>query len=386
MKKVGVAILGLGDVGSGVYQILTEHSGFYRSAQNVDLSVVSIFEGDAARAEQLGVPSQLLVRNVAEIATDPEVGIVVECLSDAEEAKELALACLYAGKTVVVSNSEAFAKYSGELGRTARRHNAGLLFESCVSGLPVLRTLLDGLQSNVVSRVICTVSPSMSSPEAAYRLSVLASVAFHAEIPFGKIACEETEVSAEDVSEAAVLGYAPRRLAIAKTTDGGVEVRVHPALVRCGSPLCADSSYSAVLVTGDSIGDVVLSGIGSGALPAGSIAVSDVLYAAAHDEPQYTASRGGSESAPPKLITDYRSAYFFRMTTPDDPATLSKLTSILTKSGVAVKAFVRHTPEGGKAAVALVTQEMRESTVESVVTKLNASGFVQVESVLRVVL
>ena len=155
MKKVGVSILGLGTVGGGTYRILTEHAEFFRRTQEVDLVIESVLEQDGRKTEALGVPAEKVAQNIAEVVLDPDVNVVVECLGGVNEAREYVLDALNAGKTVVTSNKELFCKFSHELERAAKRHNAGLFFEaSCVGGVPIIRTLLDGVQSNEISRIM----------------------------------------------------------------------------------------------------------------------------------------------------------------------------------------------------------------------------------------
>ena len=152
MKKIGVAILGLGVVGGGTYRILTEHREFYRKTQGVDIDVVSVLETNPACAQTLGVPEEKIASNIAEVVCNPDVNIVVECIGGVTAAKEYVLAALNIGKTVVTSNKELYAKHSHELEHVAKRHNAGLFFEaSCVGGVPIIRTLTDGLQGNKIN-------------------------------------------------------------------------------------------------------------------------------------------------------------------------------------------------------------------------------------------
>mgnify|MGYP002801629975 FL=1 len=152
MKTVGVAILGLGVVGSGTYRILTEHREFYRRTQDIDVNVECVLEINRERALALGIEPQKICGNIAEIVSNPNVDIVVEVIGGVEPAKSFVLAALHSGKTVVTSNKELFCKYWHELEKAAKRTNAGLYFEaSCVGGVPVIRTLIDGMQANVVT-------------------------------------------------------------------------------------------------------------------------------------------------------------------------------------------------------------------------------------------
>ena len=120
MKKVGVAILGLGVVGSGTYKILTEHREFYKKTHNIDVSVENVLELRKERALELGINESAIASSMAEICSNPDVDIVIEVMGGVEPAKSFVLAALNAGKSVVTSNKELFCKYSHELEKAAK--------------------------------------------------------------------------------------------------------------------------------------------------------------------------------------------------------------------------------------------------------------------------
>ncbi len=423
MKRVGVAILGLGVVGSGTYQILTQNREFYEKTQGVQLFVASVLEINRERAQAAGVPEELLASNIAEVVSNPDVNIIAECIGGTTAAKDYVLAALNVGKTVVTSNKELYAKYSHELERAAKRQHAGLYFEaSCVGGVPVIRTLLDGLQANRISSIMGIIngttnyiltkmtnegvsyndalrqakelgyaeadpSADVEGFDAAYKLSILSSLAFHTKVPFHKVVREGiTGISAEDVADGKALGYVLKLLAIGKQSADGVEVRVHPAFVRKDHPLAAVSdSFNAVYVTGDAVGDVMLYGRGAGALPTGSAIVSDIIYAATHSENKYSTFHNTEEADKDvTFVEDYRSAYYLRLSADDESGALSKITSVLGKCHISIVEMSQRSLGGGKAEIIFVTHETHEFAVKNAVEKLNALGFVKVESVLRV--
>ncbi len=123
MKKVGVAILGLGVVGGGTYKILAEHRDFYKKNHNLDIVVESVLER-IARAEALGVETSKIAGGMAEICSNPDVDIIIEVMGGVEPAKTFVLAALNAGKSVVTSNKELFCKYSFELEKAAKKNNS----------------------------------------------------------------------------------------------------------------------------------------------------------------------------------------------------------------------------------------------------------------------
>ena len=426
MKKVGVAILGLGVVGGGTYQILTEHREFYQRTQDVDIVVESVLELNRERALALGVPEEKIASNIAEIVSNPDVNIVVEVIGGIAAAREFVLAALNAGKTVVTSNKELFCKYSHELERAAKRQNAGLYFEaSCVGGVPIIRTLLDGVQGNKIGSMMGIINGTtnyiltkmtnegksyeeclkeaqalgyaeadptadVEGFDAAYKLSILSSLAFHTKVPFAKIYREGiTGVSKEDIADGKSLGYVLKLLAIGKQTDAGIEVRVHPTFVRRGHPLAAvNDSFNAVYLTGDAVGDVMLYGRGAGALPTGSAIVSDIIYAATHSENKYSTFKNtAGADKDTKFLSDFKSAYYLRIMVEDRAGILAKIAAVFGKNNVSIVEMIQK-PTGvdGRVPLVLITHETRELAVRGAVAKINAlEGVGHVETVLRVI-
>lgn len=381
MKKIGVAILGLGAVGSGTYQILSGHREFYQKTQNVDIEVVSVLDEDRSREEALKVPEEKIASNIAEVVGNPDVNIVVECIGDPVAAKEYVLAALNIGLTVVISNRELCAKYSGELERVAKRHNAGLYFEaSCFGGIPTVKTLLGSLQGNQISTVMSTVGGSVE--DAAYQLSILASLAFHTKVPYSKVVLEsEAGISKEETEYAKRLGYREKTLAIGVNTDTGIEVRVQSVLVKRGHPLSkVAKGLDAVLIEGDSAGRVLLAGNSAGALPTGSAIVGDILYLATHNEHKstYTQTEEAKISA-----EDAFSAYYLRLSVEGEGA-LAKTVSTLNKNRVAV-VDVTQCAGCGKDVILLVTDVVRESALKGAIEKINATGLATVQALLKAV-
>ena len=423
MKKVGVAILGLGVVGGGTYEIMTKNREFYQKTQNVDISVECVLELNRERALKLGVPEEKIMSNIAEVICNPDVNIVVEVIGGIDAAREFVLAALNAGKTVVTSNKELFCKYSHELERAAKRQNAGLYFEaSCVGGVPIIRTLLDGLQANHITSMMGIINGTTnfiltkmsnegisyeealkeaqalgyaeSNPvadvegfDAAYKLSILSSLAFHTKVPFSKVFREGiTGVTREMIADGKELGYCLKLLAIGKQTDAGIEVRVHPTFVRTGHPLAAvNDSFNAVYLTGDAVGEVMLYGRGAGALPTGSAIVSDVIYAATHSEIRYSTFKNTANAEKDvRFPSDFSSAYYLRIKVSDKTGVLAKIAALFAKYNISIVEMLQK-GEGETASVTLITHETRELAIRNAVSKINALEVASVESVLRVV-
>lgn len=427
MKKVGVAILGLGVVGGGTYKILTEHREFYKKTHGLDISVESVLEINKERALSLGIEENRICSNMAEICSNPEIDIIVEVIGGVEPAKSFVLAALNAGKSVVTSNKELYCKYSHELEKAARKNNCGLFYEaSCVGGVPVIRALLDNLQGNKIlsmtgiingttnyiltkmSDGVTTYSEVLKEAQklgyaeadptsdvegydAAYKLSILSSLSFHTKVPFSKIYREGiTGVNPLDIVYGKRLGYVLKLLAIGKNTDNGIEVRVHPAFIKNTHPLAGvNDSYNAIYITGDCVEDVMLYGRGAGALPTGSAIVGDIIYCATHDNFNYsTFENTETADAATKFNNNFESAYYLRLNACDRAGVLSKVSSLLSKNGISVSEVIQENDKksNGTVPLILITHLTREKNVKKAVEDIKTiEKYASVASVYRVV-
>lgn len=423
MKKVGVAILGLGVVGGGTYKILTDNKEYFKKTQGLDITVETALEKNVDRAVSLGFDKSQVAGSIEEVVSNPNVDIVVEVIGGIEPAKTFVLKALMSGKTVVTSNKELFAKYWPELEAEAKKMNAGLFFEaSCVGGVPIIRTLQEGMQANKIlsikgiingttNYILTKMSNEGSSYEealkeaqrlgyaefnptadvegfdATYKLSILSSLAFNTKIGIENVHREGiTAVTKEDIKYGKELGYTLKLLGIGKNTENGIEVRVHPTFVADSNPLATvNDSFNAVHLVGDSVGEIMLYGRGAGALPTGSAIVSDIIFAARHPYYYYASfentSKGNKET---KFVSDFTSQYFIRLSVKDSAGVLSKIAGVFAKNNVSIKEVKQVAGKEGKVPVVIITHECQESAVNKVLEKIEALDAVfSCDSVIR---
>lgn len=425
MKKVGVAILGLGVVGGGTYKMLTEHREFYKKNHSIDVVVESVLERNTERAISLGVEKSVIAESIEDICNNSDVDIVVEVMGGIEPAKTFVLAALNAGKSVVTSNKELFCKFWHELEKVAKLNGCGLFYEAtCVGGVPVIRTLLDNLQGNKITSIMgiingttnyiltkmtdCGVSynevlkeaqslgyaeadptADVEGYDAVYKLSILSSLSFHTKVPFTKIYREGiTDIDSDDLRYGKQLGYILKLLAIGKNTDSGIEVRVHPAFIKSTHPLAGvNDSYNAVYITGDCVENIMLYGRGAGAMPTASAIVGDVIYCATHSDFNYS-TFNNTENADPttNFIADFSGAYYMRLKAQDKAGVLSKVTSVLSKHNISVAQVIQESGRAdGTVPIMLVTHETYENDIWKAVNEINSDGgFATVSAVIRV--
>ena len=423
LKKAGVAILGLGVVGGGTYEILTQKREYFKKTQGVDLTVEAVLEKNRERAISLGVEESKIASSIEEVVSNPNVDIVVEVIGGTGVAKTFVTKALMSGKTVVTSNKELFAKHWPELEAEAKKTNAGLFFEaSCVGGVPIIRTLQEGMQANKIlsikgiingttNYILTKMALEGSSYEealkeaqrlgyaefnptadvegfdATYKLSILSSLAFNKKICIENVYREGiTAVTKEDIAQGKEMGYALKLLGIGKDTDKGVEVRVHPTFVKMDNPLASvNDSFNAVHLVGDAVGEIMLYGRGAGALPTGSAIVSDVIFAAKHNEYFYASfennEKGNKET---KFVSDFTSKYYIRLTVKDMAGVLSKISGAFAKSNVSIAEVKQIAGSEGKAQIMIITHICHESAVKKTLDKLaNSDDVIEVNSLIR---
>lgn len=412
MKKVGVAILGLGVVGGGTYEILVKNRENYKRDYHVDVVVESVLELRKERAIALGIIENKIANNIQEICSNPDVDIVVEVMGGVEPAKTFVLSALNAGKSVVTSNKELYCKFSHELEAIAKKNHCGLFYEAtCVGGVPIIRAMLDNLQCNnfvnltgIVNGTTNYILTKMSDSgvsyqeclreaqalgyaeadptsdvegfDSMYKLSILSSIAFRTKIPYTKIYREGiSNLSITDIQLGKKLGYTIKLLAIGKKNHNGVEVRVHPTFVKNSHPLSSVSdSFNAVYLTGDSVDEVMLYGRGAGALPTGSAIVGDVLYCATHSNYCYSPFENTQEAdVSTKFIDNFESEYYIRLNAIDKTGVLSKVSSVLSKHNIGVAQLVQEQDDDGDKCVPIViiTHIAKEGNVNKAIAELN---------------
>jgi homoserine dehydrogenase len=226
--------------------------------------------------------------------------------------------------------------------------------------------------------------------DALYKLSILSSIAFHTKVPYNKVFREGiSSVSKLDIAQGKELGYVLKLLAIGKNTDEGIEVRVHPTFIKNTHPLASvNDAYNAVYLKGDAVDDVMLYGRGAGALPTASAVVSDVIFAATHSDVKYSTFKNTATADPStKFVTDFKSAYYLRLSVLDKAGVLAKISGVFAKYGVSIVEMVQKQASeenADRVPLIFVTHKTGENSIKKSVAKINALGFATVDAVIRV--
>ncbi len=387
MKNVKIGIMGMGTVGSGVYRVVEQEGNYIAHKEGMRLEVKKVL----ALQYSIDIPEEKKAASVDELANDPEISIVVEVMGGIEPAKSFITKMLEAGKTVVTANKELIAKHWPELEKVAKEHNVGLYFEASVGGgIPILRAVSDSLQANTITSVLGIINGTTNyiltkmcdeggdfeevlreaqrlgyaeaNPtndvdgfDAMYKLSILASMAFHVRLPIDHIYREGIRgISKTDIACAKELGYEVKLLAIAKREGELVQMRVHPTMVKTSHPLAnIKDSFNAILLHGSAVDDVMFYGRGAGDFPTASAILSDVICAAKTAEHKYMTFMNDEVRISPTLCfeNNWTTRFFIRMNVEDKPGMLSKITKVLGDSDVSLHSVMQKGQVGSVATI-----------------------------------
>lgn len=430
-KPIGVAVLGLGNVGSEVVRIINESATDLAARIGAPLEVRGI--GVRKVSGDRGVPEELLTDDIVELVSRDDVDIVVELMGPVKPARKAILAALEQGKSVVTANKALMAQSTGELAQAAEKARVDLYFEAAVAGaIPVIRPLTQSLAGDTVLRVAGIVNGTtnyilsemdstgadynsaladasalgyaeadptadVEGYDAAAKAAILASIAFHTRVTADDVYREGiTKVSAADFESARALGCTIKLLAICErlTSDEGkqrVSARVYPALVPLTHPLAAvNGAFNAVVVEAEAAGRLMFYGQGAGGAPTASAVMGDVVMAARN---RVQGGRGPRESKYAKLpiapIGFIPTRYYVNMNVSDRPGVLSAVAAEFAKREVSI-AEVRQegmVDEEGQpcgARIVVVTHQATDAALSETVEALADLDVVQtINSVLR---
>ena len=424
-KRINVALLGLGTVGSGVYKVMKNQLPEMPHKLNAELVITKILVRHPERYQESVEDPSVLTTDFKEILEDPSISIVVEVIGGIEPACTYIMQALKAGKNVVTANKDLMAVKGGELLELADENGRELRFEASVAGgIPIISPLKDSLAANEITEIIGIVNgttnfilskmtdegvdykPALAEAtdlgyaeadptadvegyDAGRKLAIMASIAFHSRVTFDDVYTEGiTGITAKDIAYAKTLGWVIKLLAVARNTGDGIEARVHPMLIPQQHPLSTVAgSYNAVFVHGDAVGDVMFYGRGAGEMPTASAVMGDVFSVARHTvyETKGSTKDNVYRKIPIKTIDEIRSRYFLRMEVEDKPGVLATIASIFGNNSVSIEQVIQKSKVGDDAELVIITSKVRERHIKDALLILGSASVVRrVATMIRV--
>lgn len=422
-KKIKVALLGVGTVGTGVYKLIQRRADVMVRTIGAEMEVSKILVHNLNKQRE-GIDASLLTDNWQEIINDPEIQIVVEVMGGIEPARTMILEALHAGKHVVTANKDLLAAYGKELLDAAEEKHCDLLFEAAVAGgIPIILPLKQCLAGNEIDEVLGIVNgttnyiltkmfeENMSFEEAlakatelgyaeadptadvegldaGRKVAIMASIAFHSRVVFDDVYTEGiTKITADDIAYAKEFDSVIKLLGVAHNTEGGIEVGVYPMLLNKEHPLASvRDSFNAVFVHGDAVDDAMFYGRGAGELPTASAVMGDIIDVARNIE--YGCNGRISctcyRETPIKKFDEVENKFFLRMQVKNQPGVLASIATVFGSHGVSIARVVQKHIKGEQAELVIVTDKVREDYLKNALEQLrDIENIFEISSVIR---
>ena len=424
MEPVRIGLLGCGNVGGPLVQLIEEQGDAIEARTGLRLEVTRVAVRNVSKQRLVPIPEEILTHDAAEVVVDPSIDVVVEVIGGIEPARELILQALKAGKPVVTANKELLANVGAELFSAAEAAGVDLLFEASVAGgIPLIRPLRESLQGERITRVIGIVNGTtnyiltrMSEDGVSYhealaeaqslgyaerdptadvegydagsKAAIIASIAFGVRVVAGDVYHEGiSKVTTADIAFAHRLGYEVKLLAVAEQfDDGAVAVRVHPAMVPAAHPLASvRDSFNAVFVEGAAVGQLMFFGRGAGGFPTASAVMGDLIDAAVNLRKGTSGSIGTLAKSTMRPIDELSSEYYLNLEVKDQPGVLAAVAGVFGAHGVSIRSMEQE-GLGDEARLIFITHTARERDVQATLHDLGELDVVdRIGSVLRVV-
>ncbi len=424
-KRIGVGLLGLGTVGTGVASILTNSQDRHPLVSELELKRVAV--RDLSRRRALSLPETLFTSDVQDVVDDPSVEIVVEVMGGIEPARSMILRSIALGKSVVTANKALIARYGDEIASAASAAGVYVLIEAAVGGgIPIIEPLKQSLGANRIERVSGIIngttnyiltrmekegvaykdvlneaqklgfaeadpSADVEGMDAADKISILSGLAFGGLVDREKIPTEGiSSLQSRDIGYARKLGYCIKLLAVAERFDSKEEridildlgIRVQPTLVPFDHPLAGVNGVNnAILIEGEPIGEVMFYGPGAGAGPTASAVVADILNIAGINK------IGGSKTGLDPLLSakswrkctlinkaETLQRNYIRLTAKDSPGVIGSIGTCFGKSGVSIQSIVQFDTTDEHAEIVVITHKVKDGEMQNALASINASS------------
>ena len=427
MRTLKIGLLGLGQIGSGLYSILSRKKNFFASDVGLRFEIVKIAVKHKNKPRKVRVPAALLTTNAMDVIRHPEVDVVVELIGGVREARTYVMEALRRGKHVVTANKALLAEHGDEIFQLANRMRRWIFFEASVGGgIPVIKALREGLVANKIDSIHSIINGTsnyiltqmtqqktdfaealsqaqkkgyaeadpkfdIEGIDAAHKLAILTRFAFGGRVRFSDIYAEGiSSIRSEDIAFAEEFGYRIKLLAIAKALPDGIEARVQPTLLPKSHILSnVNGSYNAILIRGDEVGDVLLYGRGAGSLPTASAVISDLMDVALRQTVRFENDcllRAIRKPLKIKNISSILSRYYLRFHVVDRPGVLAKIAQMVGGHSISISDVIqKERSVGSVVPLILLTHPAHEHDVRRAIHTIDTLKVVRGKSqVLRI--
>ena len=436
MKPIQVGLLGIGTVGSGVFNVLRRNQEEIRRRAGRGIEIAMVADLDVERARSVVGEGVQVVNDARAVIANPDIDIVIELIGGYGIAKALVLEAIAAGKHVVTANKALLAVHGTEIFAAASAKGVMVAFEAAVAGgIPIIKALREGLTANRIQWIAGIINGTtnfilsemrdkgldfdvvlkeaqrlgyaeadptfdIEGVDAAHKATIMSAIAFGIPVQFDKAYVEGiTKLGAADIKYAEQLGYRIKLLGITKRAErfdangkavGGVELRVHPSLVPAKRLIAnVEGAMNAVVVQGDAVGTTLYYGKGAGSEPTASAVIADLVdIARLHTaDPEHRVPHlafqphtltDAMDALPVLPMSEVVTSYYLRLRVADQAGVLAKVTGILAGAGISIDAVLQREADevGGEGStqtdLIILTHDTREGTMNDAIAQMQA--------------
>jgi homoserine dehydrogenase len=423
-EPLRVGIAGLGTVGASVVTILTSHAKEMTERCGRPIKVTAVCARDKNKDRGIDLSGAEWFDSPDELAKSDLIDVYVELIGGEEGPAETSVRqAIGAGKHVITANKALLAKHGLSLAMEAEKAGVGLHYEAAVAGgIPVIRTLRDGLVGNKVKKVFGILNGTcnyiltrmeeeglsfedclkdaqrlgyaeadptfdVDGFDTAHKLAILTSLSFGTEIDADTMYVEGIrDITLEDIEAADELGYRIKLLGVAQNTETGIEQRVHPTMVDKKSAIARISGVTnAVAIDGDYLGEIVLVGPGAGGDATASSVVGD-LADVARGLKAPVLGRAASDLVPYQRarMRAHEGGYYIHLSVFDRPGAFAAIATRMAEFGISLESIVQKRHKRSKQTnghmaqpVIMITYETTEAAVRSALEAIEKDGHVE---------
>ena len=417
MKRMNIAIVGLGNIGSYLYRYLNKNKGILSKKNNCIPNILYVSAKNIKRKRGLKIKKKLWLKNYLDATKAKNVDLIVELIGGAEgPAKKLVFKALKNKKHVVTANKALIAKYGDELSKIAEKNNVNLEFEASVcGGVPIIRSLKEGLIANKINKVfgifngtsnyILTLmdkenkdfkevldkakvlgyaennpKSDLNGDDVSAKLKILSSLCFNSFLNKNIHVEGISNIDKEDIENANILGYKIKLLGYAELIKGKIYQRVHPTLIKNTSYIASiEGVLNAVIINGEPVGTSIIQGEGAGPAATTSALISDISsILRGNIKFPFSISNNERKKLIFKNISERVFSGYFRFEVLDKPGVLSNITKIFSNNNVSIKRLIQNpNKKRGESSIIIITHESKDKSLNRILNVIDKKKYIQ---------
>ena len=417
MKKLNIAIIGLGNIGSYLFKFLNENKKILTEKNNCTPVITYVCAKNRKKNRKIKIKKNQWLSNYLDATKLKDVDLVVELIGGSEgPAKKLVFNALKNKKHVVTANKALIAKYGDQLAKIAEKNKVNLEFEAAVcGGVPIIRSLKEGLIANKISKIYGILngtsnyilssmskknknfnevlsdakklgyaesnpSADLNGDDVSSKLKILSSLCFNSFINHNIYVEGIKDIDKNDIVNANKLGYKIKLLGYAELLNNKINQRVHPTLIKKGSHIGdIDGVLNAVIVSGNPVGQSTIQGEGAGPSATTSALVSDISsILRGNIKFPFSLSEKERKKLKSSNIADLSFSAYLKFDVLDKPGVLSNITNIFSKNKVSIKRLVQDPNKGKKlSSIIIITHSSKDRYLNKIVKQISKKTYIK---------